>query len=109
MSTHTVQSLNRLARYVTPVLLALAVGILVGSLLTVAGANAAHAAKPQHPVYMCDTDEAGEGQPGPLPCVWDARHMGNGKGRSFIVRRDLATVRVTHRRAHSLLCRRGAR
>lgn len=39
-------------------------------------------------------------------CVWDARHMGNGKGDSFVVtRRDGHAVRtvVSHSKAHYLL------
>lgn len=40
-------------------------------------------------------------------CVWDARHMGNGIGRSVIVRNggtDRVTYRiVSHRRAHALI------
>lgn len=50
-------------------------------------------------------------------CVWDARHMGNGVGRSFVVREyrsgpfdlfALTTVTyVSHARAHCLLTGRG--
>lgn len=36
-------------------------------------------------------------------CVWDARHMGNGAGKSFIARRDGTITYVTHRRAHRLI------
>lgn len=43
---------------------------------------------------------------GPLPCVWDARHMGNGQGKSFIARRskgdDPRIFIIRHRRAHRL-------
>lgn len=42
-------------------------------------------------------------------CVWDGRHMGNGHGRSLVIRRggtDDASYRyVTHRRAHRLIAR----
>lgn len=38
-------------------------------------------------------------------CVWDARHMGNGIGRSFIVHEDGSVTYVSHRRAHRLLNR----
>jgi hypothetical protein len=48
--------------------------------------------------------EDGSGQ---RRCVWDARHMGNGEGQSFKVRRggtDCAVYkRISHRRAHELL------
>lgn len=40
-------------------------------------------------------------------CVWDARHMGNGHGLSFVARHggtDRATYRsITHKRAHSMI------
>jgi hypothetical protein len=26
-----------------------------------------------------------DGSEGPLPCYWDAAHMGNGKGNSFVI------------------------
>jgi hypothetical protein len=48
--------------------------------------------------------EDGSGQ---RRCAWDARHMGNGRGDSLLIRRggtDRATYRViSHRRAHSLI------
>jgi hypothetical protein len=45
--------------------------------------------------------EDGSGQKG--PCVWDARHMGNGSGRSYIVWSEDEYERVSHRLAHQLL------
>lgn len=36
-------------------------------------------------------------------CVWDARHMGNGYGRSFIARNSGTIVYIGHKRAHRLL------
>ena len=50
---------------------------------------------------------ANEGSRG--PCVWDAIHMGNGEGQSFIVlpptsqQPDGRVVNVSHREAHELL------
>lgn len=38
-------------------------------------------------------------------CVWDAKHMGNGRGHSLILTRfhgDFIGKRITHRRAHRL-------
>lgn len=35
-------------------------------------------------------------------CVWDARHMGNGAGQSFIDI-DGQTYRISHRLAHRLI------
>jgi uncharacterized membrane-anchored protein len=50
--------------------------------------------------------EDGSGQ---ARCVWDARHMGNGEGRSVVIRKggtDAMTVTVvTHKRAHRLAWR----
>lgn len=34
-------------------------------------------------------------------CVWDARHRGNGEGRSFINRNGKITF-ISHRAAHAL-------
>lgn len=53
-------------------------------------------------VDACATDEGPDGQ-GSRPCVWDARHMGNGLGRSFIVRRDGRLQYLGHSRAHALV------
>jgi hypothetical protein len=40
-------------------------------------------------------------------CVWDARHMGNGEGSSYIIWHggtdNQRVVRITHRRAHHLM------
>lgn len=47
----------------------------------------------------CLTDE-GESS---FACVWDARHQGNGLGRSFVIRDSGRLVYVSHARAHFLL------
>jgi hypothetical protein len=53
-----------------------------------------------------------DGCAGVKRCVWDARHQGNGEGRSYILTRhrgDYLVAYVTHRRAHrlqSLWCQR---
>lgn len=39
---------------------------------------------------------------GPGPCVWDAKHRGNGLGHSFIIRRDGRVDYIKHRRAHRI-------
>jgi hypothetical protein len=36
-------------------------------------------------------------------CVWDARHMGNGAGRSYVAKPDGRVIYVSHARAHYLL------
>ena len=38
-----------------------------------------------------------------INCVWDAKHMGNGEGRSFKVSKAGNITYLTHRRAHHLL------
>jgi hypothetical protein len=43
-------------------------------------------------------DGSGQGR-----CVWDGRHMGNGEGRSYKVKRDDSVKYITHRWAHHLL------
>lgn len=46
---------------------------------------------------------------GPAPCVWDAVHMGNGSGQSYILlpptnsNPDGRQVNLTHLEAHNLL------
>jgi hypothetical protein len=35
-------------------------------------------------------------------CVWDAKHMGNGKGQSFRVFKGGKVRYITHARAHEL-------
>jgi hypothetical protein len=36
-------------------------------------------------------------------CVWDAVHMGNGGGRSYVAKPDGRVIYVSHARAHFLL------
>lgn len=38
-----------------------------------------------------------------VSCVWDARHMGNGVGRSYVAKPDGRVIYVSHARAHFLL------
>lgn len=57
----------------------------------------AHAGPAPHSMRPCATDEA-EG----VFCVWDARHMGNGVGRSFKIGREGKFKYISHRRAHRL-------
>jgi hypothetical protein len=35
-------------------------------------------------------------------CVWDAHHMGNGEGKSFVVTPRGRVIYVSHRLAHGL-------
>lgn len=41
-------------------------------------------------------------------CVWDAKHMGNGEGKSFKVSRKGNVTYITHKRARHLLNRHGS-
>lgn len=40
-----------------------------------------------------------------VSCVWDARHMGNGEGKSFRSNAEGKITFINHKRAHSLLNR----
>jgi hypothetical protein len=48
-------------------------------------------------VERCDTEEAFN-----APCVWDAKHQGNGQGNSSIAIRFIPVIFISHRRAHAL-------
>jgi hypothetical protein len=83
---------------------ALALGAIVGALtMTPAIADAGWTpARSADLVQLpaCVTDEA-PGTTG-ARCVWDARHMGNGQGRSFRINRAGELKRLSHARAHAL-------
>lgn len=86
---------------------AAAAAVVVVQLLAVAPAATAHKPAPD-PVPVrawqpCPNDEAAGG-----PCVWDARHMGNGHGRSFVVTARDRVRYVSHATAHALLSHRSA-
>lgn len=61
-------------------------------------APSAEAAGPGRTLRPCPTEDA-------VYCVWDAKHMGNGKGKSFKVRRNGTVKYLKHRRAHRLLAK----
>lgn len=79
--------MRNLARLVLSALIALA--LLVGI------ASTASAAPPHRPCQYEDSNF----------CVWDAKHMGNGSGRSYIVGRHGKVHFVKHARAHRLIQR----
>lgn len=56
-------------------------------------ATPAHAAKQWKPCKYEDS----------LNCVWDARHMGNGHGRSLVAYKSGKIVYISHARAHRML------
>ena len=89
------------------------IGVAVLTVALVASPAAAKFSDPKSELRIAKSEfsgvapcrfEDGSGQaPG---CVWDARHRGNGIGRSFIVTRvgDRETFTyVTHRQAHRLV------
>jgi hypothetical protein len=70
--------------------------------LAVAVLLALFALLPPAPAHAARTFEPCRYEDGPGPCVWDARHRGNGTGDSFILRRDGDVRYITHRRAHRI-------
>ena len=64
--------------------------------LTVVGFGVAAADAATKVMPLCDGEDSGPS----YPCMWDATHMGNGDGDSFILRRSGHVRHVTHRRAH---------
>ena len=75
-------------------------GTLAAAILAGPAAGAAMAPTPHpRPLGPCANDEAIAGH----PCVWDARHMGDGHGQSFVRLESGRTVHVSHRDAHTLL------
>lgn len=72
-----------------------------GDVVPAHGAPARESAPVRH-LTPCPSDEGADGQT-IRPCVWDARHMGNGAGSSFIVRKSGRIVHVSHARAHALI------
>lgn len=70
---------------------------LVALAVIAAGLAAPAAADSGRTEYLpCGTEDA-------VNCVWDARHMGNGTGRSFFVGRDARVYPLPHHLAHYLI------
>lgn len=69
---------------------------LVAAMLAPSSAEA----RPVHTLRLCPADEITM-----VYCVWDAKHMGNGMGQSYKVRRDGTVKHLTHRKAHRLLAK----
>ena len=97
-------------RHLVSILLSLALGIS----LAYVGLSAALSAVPAHGAETVTVDRV---FPRGLPwapsedscharrCVWDAKHQGNGKGKSLILTRyrgEYLAKRISHRRAHRL-------
>lgn len=83
----------------------LALFLLVGLLLTIAPApaQADHIPPPYYKTCFHDRLKANLFR---APCVWDAKHMGDGKGRSFIIGWSGVLAGdyryISHKRAHRL-------
>lgn len=78
-------------------MLATLIFALAGATLTMVPANATEDLP--FTWTACEYEDQG------TPCVWDARHMGNGKGSSFKVSKEGFWIKITHAKAHTLLQR----
>jgi hypothetical protein len=73
----------------------LAVAALAAATLSLGATSPADAALRKH-YKPCPTEDSRG------PCVWDARHRGDGVGRSFVVTARQRIIYVSHARAHRL-------
>lgn len=94
-------------RHLTAAVAALTLALTPVALIVRATAGHAAEGHPAHLLPMCPTDEGPDGQAN-RGCVWYARGMGNGEGRSFVIRRDRdaahgTLIYVTDARALELL------
>ena len=71
----------------------LTVAVVAAAVLTVAPVAASSPNRGGYP--PCQHEDS-------TGCVWDARHMGNGSGRSFLATRDGRVIYLPHRAAHAL-------
>lgn len=89
------------AQRITVMLLGMALGAAM--VLTAATLGAARANADTEGVGViaaqCRTDEGGIRH---HPCFWDARHQGNGEGRSFKRRWNGTVKYISHARAHCM-------
>jgi len=56
----------------------------------------AHASAPRTEFMPCGYEDS-------VNCVWDAKHMGNGEGKSFFTKENGKSVRIPHSIAHFLI------
>lgn len=68
--------------------------IIVTLVVTACGVGSADAVKRPH--KACPTEDS-------VWCVWDARHMGNGRGDSFWTDHKGNAHYVSHKRAHRMI------
>jgi hypothetical protein len=83
-------------------LITAAAGLAITTALLASPALSAPDAPGTGRLVPCSTDEGADGieQTG---CVWDARHFGNGSGRSFLVTPAGRVVYLPHYAAHALV------
>jgi hypothetical protein len=79
------------------------VGLAIAGLFMAGVSEAAEADAAGSEWQACKAED-GSGQ---RRCVWDGRHMGNGEGKSLIIRHggtdDMTITVIRHKRAHRLL------
>lgn len=94
---------TRIDTYTLPTraLLAAVLGtaLLLGPVVGAGTADAHDGAESHQHMVMCTSEGL---SPVDGPCMWDARHQGNGEGRSTIVYKS-SFKHVSHRRAHRVL------
>ena len=76
--------------------LALTTTLGVGFLSLAVPSDATPMPTPKSGLYIpCEYEDSNN-------CVWDAKHMGNGEGRSFIATSKGKVIFLPHRAAHAL-------
>lgn len=78
---------------------ALAASLALGAGVATAGEDMRPGA--DYPNCVLEDGSSPDGN-GTVDCVWDARHQGNGIGRSFIHTRTGRVIYIPHRFAHAL-------
>lgn len=96
---------HRKGQNVTDIVAALAAASLFSAGFSVMLQGRALADHPEEPgvllphvMELCDSEDGWDQEE--FPCMWDAEHMGNGMGSSYILRVSGEPDRVTHKRAH---------
>ena len=81
--------------------LAVAATLALGVSSATLPAQASTKGHPNGPVQRCTNDD-GSKPVGVTHCIWDAKHQGNGEGRSFRHTKAGNIKYITHRKAHRL-------
>ena len=77
----------------------LATALTAALALGVSTAQAGEDMRPGADYPNCVSEDGGNGT---VDCIWDARHQGNGIGRSFIHTRTGRVIYIPHRFAHAM-------